>query len=204
MPSDRPDSLSSALTRNIRTLEERRAREAVATTRQEKVIGSITSFMGSMPFVYLHAAFYGAWVLGALGMLPGILKFDPSFTGLATTASIEAIFLSTFVLISQNRMADAADKRADLDLHISLLTEHELTKLTEMVEAVAAHFDITTANHPELNEIKKDVALRRCSMRSRQRSRSDDVFSIRSNRMPHPDAASLVVGSGSGMICVPP
>jgi uncharacterized membrane protein len=159
MPSDHsPDSLSSALTRNIRTLEERRAREAVGTTRQEKVVVSITSFIGSMPFVYLHAAIYGAWVLAAFGMLPGI-KFDPSFVGLATTASIEAIFLSTFVLISQNRMAEAADKRADLDLHISLLTEHELTKLTEMVEAVAAHFDITTANHPELSEIKKDVAL---------------------------------------------
>jgi uncharacterized membrane protein len=116
---------------------------------------SITSFMGSMTFVYLHAAFYGAWVLAAFGVLPGTPKFDPSFAGLATTASIEAIFLSTFVLISQNRMAEAADKRADLDLHISLLTEHELTKLTEMVEAVAAHFDITTANHPELSEIKK-------------------------------------------------
>ena len=98
-------------------------------------------------------------MLGAFGMLPGIPRFDVSFAGLATTASIEAIFLSTFVLISQNRMAEAADKRADLDLHISLLTEHELTKLTEMVEAVAAHFDITTANHPELSEIKKDVAL---------------------------------------------
>jgi uncharacterized membrane protein len=159
MPAGPPDSLSSALTRNIRKLEERRAREAVATTRQEKVVVAITSFMGSMPFVYLHAAFYGAWVLAAFGMLPGIPRFDVSFAGLATTASIEAIFLSTFVLISQNRMAEAADKRADLDLHISLLTEHELTKLTEMVEAVAAHFDITTANHPELSEIKKDVAL---------------------------------------------
>jgi uncharacterized membrane protein len=159
MPPDPPDSLSSALIRNIRTLEERRAREVVAATRQEKVVVAITSFMGSMPFVYLHAAFYGAWVLVAFGMLPGVPRLDPSFVGLATTASIEAIFLSTFVLISQNRMAEAADKRADLDLHISLLTEHELTKLTEMVEAVAAHFDITTANHPELSEIKKDVAL---------------------------------------------
>jgi uncharacterized membrane protein len=71
MPSDAVESLSSALTRNIRTLEERRAREAVATTRQEKVVVSITSFMGSMPFVYLHAAFYGAWVLVSFGMLPG-------------------------------------------------------------------------------------------------------------------------------------
>ena len=72
MPPDPPDSLSSALTRNIRTLEERRSREAVGTTRQEKVVVAITSFMGSMPFVYLHAAFYGAWVLAAFGMLPGI------------------------------------------------------------------------------------------------------------------------------------
>ena len=69
MPAGPPDSLSSALTRNIRKLEERRAREAVATTRQEKVVVAITSFMGSMPFVYLHAAFYGAWVLAAFGTL---------------------------------------------------------------------------------------------------------------------------------------
>jgi uncharacterized membrane protein len=94
MPADPPDSLSSALTRNIRTLEERRAREAGATTRQQRVVGAITSFMGSMPFVYLHVALYGAWALAALGILPGSLKFDPSFAGLATTASIEAIFLS--------------------------------------------------------------------------------------------------------------
>src|SRR3984885_7621132 len=153
MPPDPPDNLSSALTRNIRTLEERRAREAVGTTRQEKVVVAITSFMGSMPFVYLHAAFYGAWVLAAFGILPGIPRFDPSFAGLATTASIEAVFLSTFVLISQNRMAEAADKRADLDLHISLLTEHELTKLTERVGAVAAHFALTTATHPELSAL---------------------------------------------------
>jgi uncharacterized membrane protein len=86
MPPDPPDSLSSALIRNIRTLEERRAREVVATTRQEKVVVAITSFMGSMPFVYLHVAFYGAWVLAAFGILPGAPKFDPSFAGLATTA----------------------------------------------------------------------------------------------------------------------
>src|SRR6195952_5083419 len=158
MPSDPPDSLSSALTRNIRTLEERRAREAVATTRQEKVVVAITSFMGSMPFVYLHMAFYGAWVLVAFGMLPGIPRFDVSFAGLATTASIEAIFLSTFVLISQNRMAEAADKRADLDLHISLLTEHELTKLVAMVSAVTAHLGIETEADDEVGELKQDVA----------------------------------------------
>lgn len=50
--------------------------------------------------------------------MPGVPRFDPSFVVLAMVASVEAIFLSTFVLISQNRMSAAADKRADLDLHI--------------------------------------------------------------------------------------
>jgi uncharacterized membrane protein len=77
-----------------------------------------------MRFVYLHVVLFGVWLLVNLGVVPGVPRFDPSFVVLAMVASVEAIFLSTFVLIMQNRMAATADKRADLDLHISLLTEH--------------------------------------------------------------------------------
>jgi uncharacterized membrane protein len=77
---------------------------------------------------------------------------------LAMVASVEAIFLSTFVLISQNRMAAAADKRADLDLHVSLLTEHELTKLVELVTELAERAGIRANADPEIEEVKKDVA----------------------------------------------
>ena len=73
-------------------------------------------------------------------------------------ASVEAIFLSTFVLISQNRMAAAADKRADLDLQISLLAEHELTKLTGLLAAVAERLGVPAEADPEIREIEKDVA----------------------------------------------
>jgi hypothetical protein len=59
-----------------------------------------------------------------------IAPWDPSFTLLGTVASVEAIFLSTFILIRQNRMAEADRKRADLDLQVSLLAEHEITKGT--------------------------------------------------------------------------
>lgn len=59
----------------------------------------------------------------------GSSKFDPSLVILATVASVEAIFISTFVLISQNLMAEAEDKRSDLNLQISLLAEHEATEL---------------------------------------------------------------------------
>jgi uncharacterized membrane protein len=101
---------------------------------------------------------FGAWIVANLGVIPGIPQFDPSFVILAMIASVEAIFLSTFVLISQNRNAAAADKRADLDLQINLLAEHELTKLTEIVTAIAARLDVPLATHPEIEEVKKNVA----------------------------------------------
>jgi uncharacterized membrane protein len=73
-------------------------------------------------------------------------------------ASVEAIFLSTFALISQNRVRAANDKRDDLDLHIDLLAEHELTRLTEMVSAIAQKLEVRTGAEPEIAEITKDVA----------------------------------------------
>jgi uncharacterized membrane protein len=132
--------------------------EAASATRQERVAEAITAFTGSMVFVYLHLLLYGGWIVVNLGLVPGVPRFDPSFVILAMAASVEAIFLSTFVLISQNRMAAAADKRADLDLQVNLLAEHELTRLIEMVEAVTDHLGIRTAAHGDLHEIKKDVA----------------------------------------------
>jgi uncharacterized membrane protein len=158
VPPPRPDSLSTALKRNIEALEERRKQEAAAATREERIAEAITSFTGSMAFVYLHVALYGAWIVVNLGMIYGLPLFDPSFVILAMVASVEAIFLSTFVLISQNRMAAAADKRADLDLQINLLAEHELTKMAEMIAAIMVRLEVKTASDPEIEEIKKDVA----------------------------------------------
>jgi uncharacterized membrane protein len=85
-------------------------------------------------------------------------KWDETFVILGTSASVEAIFLSTFVLISQNRMAALADKRADLDLQISLLAEHEITKVISLTSAIAARLGIEDARDPELTELKQDVA----------------------------------------------
>jgi uncharacterized membrane protein len=73
-------------------------------------------------------------------------------------ASVEAIFLSTFVLITQNRMTAAADKRADLDLQISLLTEHELTKVATLLDDMAKQLGVKTKVEGELKEVQEDVA----------------------------------------------
>lgn len=158
VPPPTPDSLTASLTRNIKALEDRRKREAAEATREERIAEAVTRFTGSMTFVYLHLALYGAWIAINLGLVPFIPKFDESFVILAMEASVEAIFLSTFVLISQNRMSAAADKRADLDLQISLLTEHELTKLSTLLVTIAERLEIRAAADPELQEVQKDVA----------------------------------------------
>src|SRR4051794_2368785 len=111
-----------------------------------------------MPFVYIHLVVYGFWIIANLGWIPGVPKWDESFVVLAMIASVEAIFLSTFVLISQNRMAAAADKRADLDLQVSLLAEHEVTKLATLVAGIAERVGGRTEADEELDEITQDVA----------------------------------------------
>jgi uncharacterized membrane protein len=121
----RRSRLTSVLGRNIAALRDRRTREEDRATAQERLADAITRFSGSMLFVYLHLTIFGFWIVANLGWVPHVAKWDESFVMLAMWASVEAIFLSTFVLISQNRMGAAADKRADLDLQISLLAEHE-------------------------------------------------------------------------------
>ena len=157
-PPLHPPGLSSVLERNIQALKERQHREEKEASLQERIADRITRFTGSMLFVYIHLALFGFWIVANLGWIPGLPKWDPTFVVLAMWASVEAIFLSTFVLISQNRMAAAADKRADLDLQISLLAEHELTKLTTLVGEIAQKLGVETEVDEELQEIEQDVA----------------------------------------------
>ena len=71
--------------------------------------------------------------------------------------SLEAIFLATFVLISQNRLGAEADRRADLDLQIGLLTEHELTRVLNMLDAIQDKLGIDNDTDQELLDLEKDV-----------------------------------------------
>jgi uncharacterized membrane protein len=157
-PPPQPSGLSPVLERNIRALQRRRERDEKGATAEERIAEAITRFTGSMRFVYLHLAFFGFWIVANLGWLPGVPSWDPSFVVLAMMASVEAIFLSTFVLISQNRMAAAADKRADLDLQVSLLAEHEVTRLVTLVSGIADRMGVRTEADADLDEITQDVA----------------------------------------------
>jgi uncharacterized membrane protein len=150
--------LTPVLERNIRALYDRRRREEEAASWEDRAADAITRFTGSMIFVYLHLVLFSFWIVANLHLIPGISAWDESFVILAMAASVEAIFLSTFVLITQNRMAAAADKRADLDLQISLLTEHEITKLAALVSEMASRMGVKVHDEQEIDEIKHDVA----------------------------------------------
>jgi uncharacterized membrane protein len=158
IPPPPPDSLNSSLRRNIEVLRRRREEEEATAGLQERLAAAITRFSGSMRFVYAHALIYGFWIIANLGFIPGLRPWDPTFVVLAMVASVEAIFLSTFILITQNRMAAAADRRAELDVQISLLAEAEITKLMELVSGIAERLNVPAGEHDEIEEMKRQVA----------------------------------------------
>ena len=151
------DSMNAVMQRNIHAVLEKRRSENAKKSADLKVADKITRFTGSMMFVYIHLVLFAVWIVSNLTGFP-FGKFDPTFVTLAMWASVEAIFLSTFVLVSQNRMAEQADRRADLDLQVSLLAEHEVTRLITMVKHIAERLDLDVARHPDLAELEQDVA----------------------------------------------
>jgi uncharacterized membrane protein len=154
---DQTPEMAGVVDRNIVAILERRRDDERKKSAQDRMADRVTGFTGSMLFVYLHLAMFGAWIIINLGWTP-IPTWDESFVVLAMIASVEAIFLSTFVLISQNRMQALADKRADLDLQVSLLSEHEITQLITLVREMAKHMGLDAAHDPELHELAQDVA----------------------------------------------
>jgi len=105
-------------------------------SRSELIAEGIARFCGSMKFVWVHVIWFSVWVL--INSFPGVKHLDPfPFTFLTLVVSLEAIFLSTFILISQNHDTRISERRNHLDLQINLLSEQENTKMIEMLQAIA-------------------------------------------------------------------
>src|SRR3954453_13311994 len=155
-PPPQEPQLTPVVGRNIQSLMERQRRQEKERTFQDKIADAITKFTGSLMFVYLHLLIFGSWIAINTGWLP-LPKFDPSFVILAMAASVEAIFLSTFVLITQNRMTALADARANLNLQLSLLAEYEATKILKVVTQIAEHDGLELQELSELSELAQEV-----------------------------------------------
>lgn len=158
MEKDSRSPYASVLGRNIEALLERRRREEEEQGWQERLAVAISNFAGSMTFVYLHLAVLIAWIAINLRWIPAVPAWDPTFVVLAMVASVEALFLTAFILISQNRLARLSDRRADLDVQIGLLNERETTRLLELVSAIAERLEVPVAdNDRELSELRREV-----------------------------------------------
>ncbi|MGI8434073.1 MAG: DUF1003 domain-containing protein [Nocardioidaceae bacterium] len=93
-------------------------------TRQDQAADAVTAFAGTLTFVYIHAVWFAGWIAINLGLLGAALVFDEFPFGLLTmVVSLEAIFLSTFVMVSQNRQAARENTRADLDFETNVRAE---------------------------------------------------------------------------------
>jgi uncharacterized membrane protein len=150
-------ALSKVIEKNIRTIIHLRTKDARERSLQNRIADTITSFSGRMIFAYVHIIWFGIWILLNTGLF-GVRAFDPFPYGLLTMlVSLEAIFLSTFVLISQNRLSEETERRADLDLHIGLLTEHELTRVLQMLDAIQDKMGIVDQKNSELADLEMET-----------------------------------------------
>src|SRR4029078_2903462 len=153
----RNESLASIVENNIEAMEKHREEAEEARTLQDRIADWITDFSGSMLFVYFHVVWFAVWIFLNVGF-DGLKAFDPFPYGLLTTmVYLEAIFLSTFVLVSQNRQAAIAEQRAELDLQINLLSEYELTRVLMLVDALAEKMDVEICDKDELKELEEDI-----------------------------------------------
>jgi uncharacterized membrane protein len=136
------DQRSAVADENIRAVARIKQRAARRRTLGQRISDRVSAIAAKEATVAIHVAWFAVWILANVRLFP-IKPFDPYPFGLLTTiVSLEAIFLSLFVLASQNRMTEEADRRAHLDLQVDLLAEQEMTLILEMLREVCEHLGL--------------------------------------------------------------
>ena len=114
---------------------------------EDRTADRITIFAGSMRFVYIHAIWFAVWVLLNIGLAGAGWEFDTFPFGLLTMiVSLEAIFLATFVMISQNRQAQRSDLRAEIDFETNLRAAIWSVHIGEALGVDADHVEAVVRN----------------------------------------------------------
>lgn len=150
-----PESVDALTERNLQMILEQERSAKSAQSRGERLAARVAAFCGSMPFIWIHVAFFFAWIVlnTSLGIEPAMDPFP--FFFLSFVVSLEAIFLSAFILISQNHGKKLTEQRSHLDLQINLLTEQENTHMMKMLRAIAAKVGADLHEHPDLTALEQ-------------------------------------------------
>jgi uncharacterized membrane protein len=152
-----PESTCGAIRRNIEAVRKMEEEFANRRSLSDRIADTIGGFSGTPAFVAIHVAFFGGWILW--NSTPGTRKFDPfPFLLLSVVVSIEAIFLSTFVLMKQNRMSKREDLRAHLDLQINLLSEREMTLVLQLLQRISTRLGVRLSTE-EIEQLTEETSI---------------------------------------------
>lgn len=162
--SDRQEKVEPLSDEVITTRERQEVIESIEArlnqrrTPGEKVADAFVRGFGNFRFALLNLAFFSTWMGINLGYIPGIEQFDPPpFIMLINIVSLEAIFLSIFVLISQNREARTSDLREEIDLQVNMIAEREITKLIHLVSYLMKYLNVPYEKDPELKRMMRPL-----------------------------------------------
>lgn len=176
-----PQTVDDVTRRNVQSMRKLEQAAMAKRTPADRVASLIARFCGSMRFVVIQAVLFALWI--GYNVVPGFDHFDPyPFTFLILVVSLEAIFLSSFILISQNHEMRISERRNQLDLQINLLSEQENTKMLQMLERIARRVGVH--DHDDLQVRALEEATRPESLieQIEEAARQDAVLSSRAGR----------------------
>jgi uncharacterized membrane protein len=149
-----PRSVDDVTRENVAAMRKLEELAVAQRTFADRAAAFVARFCGSIVFVWIHVAIFAAWI--AFNALPGLPHFDPyPFTFLTLCVSLEAIFLSSFILISQNYEMRVSERRNQLDLQINLLSEQENTKMLQILERIARKVGAHADTDPEVRILEE-------------------------------------------------
>ena len=144
-----PRSVADLTRENVAAMRRLETLSRANPTFADHAADLVARFCGRITFVWIHVALFAGWI--AWNTWPGLRHFDPyPFTFLTMCVSLEAIFLSAFILISQNYEMRVSERRNQLDLQINLLAEQENTKILQMLDRMARKLGVSEEDDPEV------------------------------------------------------
>ncbi len=147
-------SVDQLTAQNVKAIAELEQAAQSHRSSADRVADTITRFCGSMGFVWVHVVFFTGWIIAntALAAAP----IDPyPFSFLTLVVSLEAIFLSTFIMISENRQQRIEERRSHLDLQINLLAEQESTKALQLLKDIALKLGVDPEKDPNVGILEQ-------------------------------------------------
>ncbi|HEX7888977.1 MAG TPA: DUF1003 domain-containing protein [Ramlibacter sp.] len=150
----RPRNVADLTRDNVQAMRKLEELAVAKRTVADRVAEFVARFCGSITFVWIHAALFAVWI--AWNAIPRLPHFDPyPFTFLTLCVSLEAIFLSSFILIAQNYEMRITERRSQLDLQINLLAEQENTKMLQLLDRMAKKMGLYDEDDPEIQVLEQ-------------------------------------------------